>query len=166
MAEADIAGDQATLEMHLRQTAFLAGVEEGRWQILAYQFPYLEVRVTATTFDGFEHSMEFRLECAGYPAIGPFIERWDATAGLRPAAPDPSVTAPSVADALKDWNETGTGHGGIYRAWSRDAARHNNWATTRPELAWHPRRTLTFLMEELHALVAEQAFWLDWRTAA
>lgn len=164
MDEPPIDGDRATLEAHLRRTRFCVGIEEGRWEVLQYEFPYLEVRVTGRSLFGAVCTMTFQLECRGYPAIGPFAQHWDPVAGLRPEPP--GDLAPSVADALKTWNESGTGYGGIYRPWQRGAAIHNNWARLRPDLAWHARRDLTFIMEQLYALVSEQAAWLDCRAAA
>lgn len=166
MAEEPIEGDRATLEAHLRRTRFSVAVEEGRWEVLRYDFPYLEVRVTGRSLLGVTHQMDFQLECRGYPAIGPFVQHWDSADGRRPAPPQAGTTAPSLVDALKTWNESGTGYGGIYRPWQRGAAGHNNWARLRPDLAWHARRDLTFIMEQLYALVSEQAAWLDRRVAA
>src|SRR3546814_7912145 len=79
--------------------------------------------------------MDFRLECLGYSAIGPFAETWDDAAGVRPPCPGDGAAPPSIVDALKQWNENGTGYGGIYRPWQRGAAAHNDWANKRPDLA-------------------------------
>jgi hypothetical protein len=55
---------------------------------------------------------------------------------------------------MKEWS------GGIYRAWNRKAATHNDWGMKRPDEAWHPKRDIVFIMEQLHALLTEQAVWL------
>src|SRR3546814_8274048 len=86
------------------------------------------------------HAMDFRLECLGYSAIGPFAETWDDAAGVRPPCPGDGAAPPSIVDALKQWNENGTGYGGIDSPWQRGAAAHNDWANKRPDLAWHSRR--------------------------
>jgi hypothetical protein len=97
------------------------------------------------------------LECEGFPDPGPNIERWSYTdnesQGSRPAAPT-APGAPGFIEAMKEWD------GGIYRAWSRKAAAHNDWANKRPDEAWHPRRHIVFILEQLYALVTEQAVWL------
>lgn len=160
MAE-DRAPDQATLEAHLESGRFLKGVEAGRWSVLHYRFPDLYVRVTGKDYgSGRTFSHDFRLECAGFPAVAPFVERWafgspDAP-GHRPAAPKGS---PGVQDAMKDWKHNGQ-PGGIYRAWQRHAGDHNGWTQKRPDEAWHRERHLEFIMEALYALMAEQAQWL------
>src|SRR5579871_5186321 len=143
MAETEMSGDHATLLRHLRRTSFLAGIEEGRWRALSLSFPHLDVRVWGIGLIDRTHTMDFRLECRGFPAVGPFIERWDVEHGNRPPPPDARTAAPSVVDALKEWKDPHS-YGGIYRPWQRGAAAHNNWANLRPDLAWHPKRDLTF----------------------
>jgi hypothetical protein len=166
MDEESQRGDRATLEAHLRKTSFLVGVEEGRWKLLRYEFPLLEVRAFGCSILGTIHPMDFQLRCDGFPAIGPFVQHWDGHSGQRPSPPGADQAAPSIVDALKTWHEHGNVYGGIYRPWQRGAAAHNNWAQLRPDLAWHRRRELTFIMEELYALASEQALWLDSRAAA
>jgi hypothetical protein len=166
MVETELSGDHATLVRHLQKTSFLAGVEEGRWQVLGFNFPYLEVRIWSRSITGSNHTMDFQLECLGFPAAGPFIQHWDFERRVRPPPPDNRIAAPSVIDALKEWGEQPRRYDGIYRPWQRGAAVHNDWARKRPDLAWHPKRELTFIMEQLYGLVSEQAFWLDSKIAA
>jgi hypothetical protein len=161
MDKAMLAPDQATLEADLRLPEFVAGVEEQRWKVLEISFPDLFVRVTGRAFESDRTEIwEFHLKCDNYPEIGPFVERWDHTKRCRP--PRPERGSPGFLDALKDWDEGGA-HGGIYRAWQRMAAAHNGWATKRPDEAWNRQRKITYIMEHLHALVAEQACALDRR---
>lgn len=160
MGDGETRPDRLTLDEHLQSTRFLAGVEEGRWEVLDYQFPQLVVRVTGTDLTGqttFAH--DFRLVCDDFPEQGPFVERWNFKDGALP--PPPKEGSPGWVDAMKQW-----GPGGIYRAWQRTARDHNSWADKRPDDAWHRDRHLTFIMERLYALVCEQAAWLATRAAA
>jgi hypothetical protein len=146
---------------------FQAGVEEGRWKILHYAFPALEMEVTAKEpGGGTTASFGFQLLCDNYPALGPFVQHWDHTKQQRPAPITNS--SPSVVDALKTWTRDGsqTEYGGIYRAWQRYGALHNSWAHKRTDEAWHANRHITFILEHLHALVAEHATWLARSQAA
>jgi hypothetical protein len=166
MADGLPSPDQTTLEAHLHSVRFLTGVQDGRWSVLQYAWPNLFVHVvgrdpeTARTF-----SSDFHLECKGYPDPGPFIERWTYSAqppfGTRP--PPPGVGSPGYVEALKDWSDQNQ-HGGIYRVWQRFAAAHNGWAEKRPDEAWNRQREIAYLMEQLYALVSEQAAWLATRT--
>lgn len=171
MAEGEITPDEHTLLEHLKSVRFQAGVEEGRWEVLELAFPVLIVRVNGEDLSGQTRtSMDFRMECDGFPAIAPFVERWDYQLGGRPTQPAvppaPPTAAPSVTDALKDWSNPQGAHGGIYQPWQRYAADHNGWAAIRPDLAWHRNRNISFIMEELYALISEQAAWLASRPAA
>ncbi len=150
-----------TLETQLNSVRFLAGVEAGRWELLQLEWPHAYMRVTGRELDsGRTFAHDFRMECTGFPDPGPLVERWlyadDATHGSRPPAPT-GPGAPGFIDAMKEWGA------GIYRAWNRGAASHNNWAGLRPDEAWHSKREITFIMEHLYALVTEQAVWLATR---
>lgn len=161
--EADMAPDERALVGQLQSTRFLAGVDEGRWRIVSLDFPMIVVRINACDLDGVHCvSMEFQLVCDDFPAKAPFVQRWDYVNNSRPPAPD---GPPGVKDALKDWTHKGK-HGGVYRAWQRYASVHNNWAAKRPDEAWRRDRPLVFIMEQLYALVSEQADWLALRSAA
>jgi hypothetical protein len=167
MADETASAAQRSLEAQLNSVRFQAGVEEGRWKILHYAFPVLEVQVTARDPDGGQTaSFEFQLLCDNFPALGPFVQHWDHAAKRRPSPP--TTSSPGVVDALKTWMRDGTQHdyGGIYRAWQRYAALHGGWAQKRPDHAWRHDRHITFIMEHLYALVAEHAAWLARSSAA
>lgn len=159
MAEEIDSPAKRTLEAHLTTVRFLSGAQEGRWEVLLLAWPYLYVRITGRDPEsGQSFTQDFRLECEGYPDPGPFVERWafadDASHGICP--PKPREGAPGFIEAMK-WGD------GIYRAWSRKAATHNDWAKKRPDEAWHRDREIVFIMEQLYALVSEQAVWLATR---
>lgn len=160
MADGVSSPAKGMLEAHLGSVRFLGGIDDGRWEILRMAWPDLYVRVTGRDPEtNCTFSQDFHLECEGYPDPGPFVERWayadEASHGIRP--PAPTTGAPGFIDALKEWG------GGIYRAWNRQAASHNAWATKRPDEAWHRQRDIVFIMEKLYALVSEQAVWLATR---
>jgi hypothetical protein len=169
MADAAPATDRLTLARQIGSVSFRAGIEEGRWSVVLHEFPVLVVRVTGKDFAGAVSTwMDFRMVCDGFPAVPPFVERWDPGSGVRPPPPTHDEGPPGVVDALKEWNRDGSNdeYGGVYRAWQRFAAAHNAWATKEPGEAWHRGRHLTFIMEKLHALVSEQAAWLASKTEA
>lgn len=156
-----------TLIAQINSVSVQRGIEEGRWLIQALEFPDLYVRVIATDPETRTQAQaDFHWLCDDFPALGPFVERWDFAAGNRPAPPAGGQASPGYVDALKDWHEQPTQHGGVYRAWQRYASRHNGWAAKRPDEAWHPGRHIAFILERLHDLVAEQAVWLAVRKAA
>ena len=162
MARAD-RPDERTLTAELDDVGFLCGVAEGRWEVLEYKFPHLYVRVSARC-GVVQFAQDFHLVCDGHPDPGPFVEAWSYAQGLRPAPP--TRGSPGFLDAMKDWSVSERVHGGIYRAWQRHAASHGDWAQKRPDWAWNSRRNITFIMERLYELVAEQVDWLAARQAA
>ena len=155
--------DERTLAAELDSVRFLCGVAEGRWSLLEFNFPHLYVRVTARQ-GAVTYAQDFHLVCDGYPDPGPFVEAWSMAAGT--SAPPPDQGSPGYRDALKPWPIGPGVPGGIYRAWQRHAATHNEWAAKRPDHAWNSRRDITFIMEKLYELVVEQVDWLAARQAA
>ncbi len=165
MVETNSSAAQRTLEAHLNSVRFLSGVEQGRWKIVRYAFPKLEVNVTGFDPPTAQSAMlGFQLLCDNFPALGPFIQHWDHIAGKRPSPL--SASSASVVDALKEWTDQPGTYGGIYRPWQRLAALHNGWAAKRPDLEWHRDRHLTFIMERLYELASEHAAWLGQARAA
>jgi hypothetical protein len=165
MAEDAISSSQQSLEAQLRSVRFQAGVEQGRWNIVHYAFPVLEVDVTGLDApSGQMATLGFQLLCDNFPALGPFVQHWDHVDAKRPDPP--SDSSPGVVDALKIWGDKPGTYGGIYRAWQRYAALHNDWAAKRPDHAWRRDRHITFIMERLYELVSEYATWLGRTRAA
>lgn len=167
METIDLGPDRQTFDAHLQSARFISGIEKGRWQQLKTDFPHLYVRVVGKDPEtGTTAIQDFHLVCDGYPLPGPFVERWNYESASRPPPPLQTECSPGFFDALKDWHEVAGVHGGIYRAWQRYAATHNDWANKRPDEAWNRERELTFIMEKLYDLVAEQASWLGCRQTA
>ncbi len=158
---------QRTVAAQLESGRFLCGEEEGRWKILKFDFPHLYIRVMATDPEvGVKVTQDFHLICDDYPMPGPYVERWDFDKGDCPPQPVSGNASPAFCDALKDWGGGWpSGQGGIYRAWQRYAAVHNEWANKRPDQAWNATRDLAFLMERLHEVVADQVIWIARRQA-
>lgn len=158
---------ERTLIAQITSVSVTRGIEEGRWLLQRLEFPEMYVRVIATDPEtGTNAEADFHLTCDDFPALGPFVERWDFACGTRPPPPTVGQASPAYIDALKDWNEQPQQHGGVYRAWQRIASRHNGWGAKRPDEAWHRERHIAFILERLHDLVAEQAVWLAVRKAA
>ena len=159
------APDLVTLDANLGRLRFLAGQESGKWELLHRDGTILVVRVIGMHYDtGIKAPFEFRLECDGFPEVAPYVYCWDHASGKRPVPL--SSSSPGVVDAFKDWHLPGNKHGGIYRAWQRYAAEHNDWRAKRPDEAWHRDRDITFILEHLHALASEHAAWLADQQAA
>lgn len=146
--------DQALIARDLDAPRLIAGVEIGKWRIIRHEFPNLIVSVGAEVGVGRPPiCLTFRCQCDDYPGQAPYVELWDDVERARPRPP--TLTSPGVADALKDWGRYPDG--GVYRPWQRAAALHNNWAAMRPDEAWHPGRTILYVLCKLHELAVEEA---------
>ena len=145
--------DQILLERDLDAPRIIAGSRMGKWQIVRYDFPALIVKITAAAILRPDVTFTFRCLCDNYPGLGPYVEVWDDQTRRRPNILP--VISPGVIDAFKDWGAFPSG--GIYRAWQRGAATHNNWALLRADEAWHRNRSIVFVLEKLHELVVEEA---------
>ncbi|WP_438943675.1 DUF7665 family protein [Noviherbaspirillum malthae] len=138
---------QAAVEAELAAPSFRLGVKRRRWRLLKMEFPYLFIEVSGVTSDGAHTAFSFRFLVDQFPVTPPDVRCWDMDANTtlppdrRPKGP------PRTAEAFKEWGY------GVYRPWDRHGISHNNWMTDHPHLAWHARRSLTFILEDLHELL-------------
>jgi hypothetical protein len=140
------------VEADLASARFLAGAARKRWRKLSYAFPLLYIAVAAVEPDQRPSEYEFQFELTGFPGVGPAVRIWDVKANSILATDRRPKGSPRVLEAFKDW-----GDHTVYRPWDRLAGAHNNWARDFPALAWHPRRDLTFILEDLNGLLASNA---------
>jgi hypothetical protein len=136
----------------LASPRFRVGVKRGHWRQVSYAFPVLIVAVLAIEPDSSSSEYSFRFELTGFPGTAPEVKIWDcATDALLPTGKRLKGSN-RVAEAFKSWgSET------VYRPWDRHGGTHNNWATAHPVLAWHPKRDLAFVLEDLHGLLTSNA---------
>jgi hypothetical protein len=139
---------KAAVDADLGSARFLAGVARGRWRKIFYEFPILIVAVAAVEPDGKHSAYDFRFELTGFPGANPEVRIWDPAkndllqSSLRPKGSN------RVTEAFKKWGDET-----VYRPWDRRGSLHNNWPRDFPALAWHPRRDLAFILEDLHGLL-------------
>ena len=128
---------------------FRAGLLRHQWRQVLFTYPILIVGVAAIEKNGESSEYFFRFELTGYPVVAPEVMIWDcATNKLLPTKQRPTGS-PRVNEAFKSWGPPDT----IYRPWERTSGTHNDWGKKHPELAWHPKRDLTFILEDLHGLL-------------
>lgn len=151
----------AAVAADLASASFLAGVVRGNWRRVRYDFPILTIAVAAVEPDGSCSEYAFRFELTGFRAVAPEARIWDLAADrLLPADRRPKGS-PRVVEAFKCWgNET------VYRPWDRCAGAHSDWAQRFPALRWHPKRDLTFVLEDLSGLLTSNGMARGDRPAA
>jgi hypothetical protein len=132
----------------LTSPAFLAGERAGRWTIVSWAFPKLVVEISATEPDGTASRYRFNVELSNYPAAAPHVRIWDRQldAPLSPTARPKG--GHRVQTAFQPWQSDT-----VYRPWERISATHNNFHSLFPQLAWHPKRTLAFILEDIYGIL-------------
>jgi hypothetical protein len=145
----------------LASARFRVGVKRCQWRQVSYAFPVLIVAVAAIEPDGSSGEYSFRIELSGFPGTAPEVKLWDCATGALLHTDKRPKGSKRVTEAFKSWgSET------VYRPWDRHGGVHNNWATTHPSLAWHPKRDLTFILEDLHGLLTSNTISRSARPAA
>ncbi len=131
---------------------FRAGVQAGRWRVVADTHPVLDVRIAATEPDGTPSEYGFRIDLENFPAQAPMVRIWDIDSGT-PLPPDRRPKGDRrVLVTFQAW-----GDDTVYRPWDRRTGPHGGNATTFPHLAWHADRGLAFILEDLHGILNSNA---------
>jgi hypothetical protein len=152
---------QKAVDADLASVRFQVGIARGRWRKVSYEFPVLIVAVAAAEPDGTASEYFFRCELTGYPGKAPEVHIWNCEAKAVLAENKRPKGSQRLTEAFKSW-----GNGSVYRPWDRNGREHNNWATAHPDLAWHPKRDLAFILEDLYALLVSNATARGERPAA
>jgi hypothetical protein len=150
VSPADPAMEAVTAD--LASARFRAGAMRSQWRQVSYEFPILLLAVAAIEPDGSSSEYCFRFELTGFPGTAPEVIIWDpVTQALLPADKRPKGS-PRVSKAFQVWQDPT-----VYRPWDRRSGTHNNFTRDHPDLAWHPKRDLTFILEDLHGLLTSNA---------
>ena len=138
----------------LASARFRVGVLRKQWRVISRDFPLLVVGVAGIETDGTQSEYAFQFELTGFPGTAPQVLIWDTTTNgiLAPAKRPKGSTR--VTEAFKDWG-TPPALPSVYRPWERTSGPH--FGQNHPELAWHPKRDLAFIMEDLHGLLTSNA---------
>jgi len=155
--------DEAALRGDLRSVDFRVGVAEGRWDLAdppGVVWPYAVFWVAAPLRPNSPDRFHLRLDCAGYPAVGPTGRFWDHTsAGPLPLGDYPKGTGDTAKVFRTDWPpqkaETGDTPGSaLYHPFDRrPASDHPDWKTKHPELMWTSEHTVVDYLEMVYGLL-------------
>jgi hypothetical protein len=142
----------ARVAADLTEGEFLAGVDAGRWRVIAFAFPILDFAIATTDAEGKLIEYGFRAELSNFPAQAPMVRIWDH-AGNCPLAQDKRPKGSQrVNITFQMWGEDT-----VYRPWDRKTGPHNNIAANFPHLAWRPERHLSFIFRDLHGILNSNA---------
>lgn len=140
---------------------FQFGCWTGRWRVIAFAFPMLDFAISAVEPDGSGSEYCFRAELSNYPGQAPLVRIWDHEANGPLAVEKRPKGGPRVERTFQHWaSDT------VYRPWDRETGPHGENANKFPHAAWHANRRLTFIMEDLHAILNANARALPRRASA
>jgi hypothetical protein len=152
---------KTAVDADLASARFRAGVLRKHWRKVSYAFPVLIMAVAAVEPDGAASEYFFRLELTDFPGLAPEAKIWDCATNKALAKEKRPKGSERVTKAFQVW-----GSDTVYRPWDRQSAGHNNFARDFPDLAWHAKRDLTFVLEDLHGLLTSNAAAHSSRLAA
>ncbi|MCW2690810.1 MAG: hypothetical protein JWR37_5700 [Mycobacterium sp.] len=147
-----MAPDERLLRAHLAGGAFRAGEVCGRWQLVGLTWPYLTVIVAAASRPDSPKEFALRFECAGYPNVAPTGGIWDLDSDISlSAAARPKGARAAQLFRTDSWQGGATA---MYAAWDRIGLQaHPDWAEKYPRLAWNPKRTIVFILDNVHEVL-------------
>jgi hypothetical protein len=139
---------------------FRMGVADGKWRLLALNWPYAVIEVTAAV-----GAFALRFELVGFPVKEPTAQPWDAALN-GPLAHHkwPRSKGGRVRDVFRtDW----LGGTALYLACDRRTIEgHQHWVTQMPARLWKSGGSIVQYLEEIHVLLNSQDFTPPLVTAA
>src|SRR5258708_3033008 len=73
--------DERTFRAHLEEGSFRVGVEDGRWRLIAMDWPIAFIAVRAAHRPDSPDAFVFRFDLTNYPAAAPTSAPWDLVTG-------------------------------------------------------------------------------------
>ncbi len=131
---------------------FQMGVADGKWRLLALNWPHAVIEVTAAV-----GVFAFRFELTGFPAQQPTGQPWDAALNSPLVHHKwPRSKGGRVKDVFRtDW----LGGTALYLACDRLTIQgHQHWVTQMPARLWKPDGSIAQYLEEIHVLLNSQDF--------
>lgn len=138
--------DERAFRAHLEEGPFRAGVADGRWWLLAIDWPIAFIAVRAAHRERAPDGFVLRFDLTNYPADGPTAGPWDLVTGaLMGESGRPK--GERVGKAFRtDW-ENGRA---LYVACDRVAfVGHEGWASQHPQWIWDDRKDITLYLRLL-----------------
>jgi hypothetical protein len=140
--------DERAFRADIERPAFLLGRLEGRWQLLALNWPIAIIEITAR--DGLGYALRF--DTCGFPDTPPTARPWDAQQNAAlPFERWPRSRGGRLGHVFRTGWKSGTA---LYLPCDREAiAGHDNWRTEMPSKIWRPSVGIVHYLELVHELL-------------
>ncbi|HEX2909857.1 MAG TPA: hypothetical protein VH186_03545 [Chloroflexia bacterium] len=147
----NIGPDERVFRADLDKGPFLSGADRGRWRLISVEWPVVIIAVSASERPDAPGEYAFRLDCAGYPQVGPTAQLWDAEQnGPLPPAKWPGGKFRVPAAFRTDWQ----GGTCLYLPCDRISINgHDNWRHQHPEMIWSPDKDITLYLRTIYDLL-------------
>ena len=145
---------QSALASDLAEARFLAGVDGGRWRLIALDEPSVDIGIRAAVRPAAPSEYVIRFDCARYPGVAPTGRPWDVDLGdgLEPVRWPSGGRATSVFNP--DWRRDA-----LYLPLDRLAqAGHEGWRDTHPDRWWGSASTIVDYLEEISDVLNARAY--------
>lgn len=144
--------DEKALRADVESGRFLAGEAGGRWRLIAIEWPFVQIGVTAK--DGFEFVLRF--DCSGYPQTPPTARLWDAVRKVPLPFGDWPRGGGRIAAVFNPNWKSGVA---LYLPCDRTAIEgHDNWRHEHPSKIWNPAKGITQYVEIVHELLQSRDY--------
>lgn len=147
--------DEQAFRADLTSVEFRRGVTDGRWGVLALDWPYAWIYVRAAQRDGSPDAFELRFELTNYPQQAPTAVPWDPALGsMLTGAKRPK--GERVGQAFRvDWEEGRA----LYVPCDRVALTgHANWRQEHRRWAWTDKRKITHYLRLVSELLNDEDY--------
>ena len=152
MTATALAPDERALRQHLHGARFQAGLQARKWRLVSLEWPVAIIAVAATLRIGAPSEFAIRFHLGGYPDAAPTGSLWDVAASTHLlAAVRPKGDRVAIIFRCDGWLG---GCLAMYAAWDRVGLQaHPEWAQRYPRTAWHAKRDLAFILENVHEML-------------
>jgi hypothetical protein len=143
--------DEQAFQDEVDGGSFQLAVHLGRWRIVRFAWPLVDIEVAASPRPGAPDNYGFRFDCTNYPQSPPTARLWDtATDALLPTNRWPAGRSRVPAVFRPKWHKGAC----LYLPCDRQSiSGHDNWRTQHPSLVWRPEKGVQLYLEALHELL-------------
>ncbi|MCY4107698.1 MAG: hypothetical protein OXG11_01560 [Chloroflexi bacterium] len=142
--------DKLAVRAALDSGAFQSGVDNGRWRLVEFEWPFVVFAISAATRPNSPKEFGLRIDLSGYPRQAPTAEPWSIDRSGRLIASERPKGERANEVFRCDWEQGRA----LYAPWDRIGLEsHSEWASQHPAYAWHPGRDLTFFLRCVHDIL-------------
>jgi hypothetical protein len=147
--------DERTLRAHFEEGPFRAGVEDGRWWLIAIDWPVVFIAVRAAHRPNGPDAFVLRFDLTNYPAAGPTSGPWDSITG-KPMGAERRPKGDRVGAAFNPgWN----GGEALYIPCDRVAiAGHDAWPAKYRQWIWDDKKDITLYLRLVFELLNDDDY--------